>query len=317
MALNTIAYAQVLQTALDKKAVATLTSGFMDANAGQVIYNGGRDIKIPKMSLTGLMDYDKDMGYTMGSVTLEYETKTMTMDRGTGFQLDAMDVGESNFIASASTVAGEFQRTQVVPEVDAYRYSRIAALAEGNKTECTPEPETIFGALIDDIAKVRDLVGENEEIVVSINSLVKAKLEKLEKFTKMLAVAEFTSGEINTKVKAVNNAVLLPVPSARMMDSYIFADGKTDGQKSGGFKAADGAKQINWIVMPKKAAIGVCKQDKMKIFDPDTYQKADAWFLGYRKYHDVWIKDNMLEAVIPNIQPVISETQDNKQEDSK
>ena len=38
MPLNTIAYAEVLQTALDKKAVTTLTSGFMDANAGQVIY---------------------------------------------------------------------------------------------------------------------------------------------------------------------------------------------------------------------------------------------------------------------------------------
>ena len=84
MALNTIAYAEILQTALDKKAVADLTSGFMDANAGQVIYEGGKSIKIPKMSMTGLMDYDRDDGYTKGSVTLEYETKTMTMDRGTG-----------------------------------------------------------------------------------------------------------------------------------------------------------------------------------------------------------------------------------------
>ena len=231
MSLNTIAYAQVLQTALDKKAVADLTSGWMDANAGQVKYEGGREIKIPKMSTTGLKDYDKDNGYTMGSVTLEYETRTMTMDRGTGFQLDSMDVDESNFIASASTVAGEFQRTQVVPEIDAYRYSRIAALALANKVEYTPTAATVFDALIDDIAKVVDIVGENEEIVVAINSLVKSQLEKLEKFNKQVSVADFVKGELKTKVKMVNDAVLISVPSARMKDSYIFADGKTDGQK--------------------------------------------------------------------------------------
>ncbi len=303
MPLNTIAYAEVLQTALDKKAVTTLTSGFMDANAGQVIYNGGKYIKIPKISLTGLMDYDRDDGYGKGSVTLEYAQKEMTMDRGTGFLLDAMDVNESNFIASASTAAGEFQRTQVVPEVDAYRYSRIASLTAENETSYTPDAGTVFEALVDDIAVVRDLVGENEEIVVSINSRVKSQLEKLKDFQRFVEVSEFSSGEIKTKVKAVNGAALMPVPSARMKDAYIFADGKTEGQTRGGFKAAEDARQINWIVMPKRAPIAVCKQDKMKIFSPDTYQKADAWFIGYRKYHDLWIKDSMLETIKSNVQP--------------
>lgn len=303
MALNTIAYADVLQTALDKKAVATLTSGWMDANAGQVIYNGGKYVKIPKMSLTGLMDYNRDDGYSQGSVTLEYAQKEMTMDRGTSFQLDAMDVNESNFIAAASTVAGEFQRTEVVPEVDAYRYSRITALADDNITPYKPDPQTIYEALIDDIAKVQDIVGENEEIVVCINGLAKAQLEKLAAFQKYVAVGEFSSGEVKTKVKKINEAILLPVPSSRMKDTYIFADGRTEGQQTGGFKPAEGAKTINWIVLPKRAAIAVCKQDKMKIFDPDTYQKADAWFIGYRKYHDLWIRDSMLEAVRPNVAP--------------
>lgn len=299
--LNTLEYGQILQEALDKKAVADLTSGWMDANAGQVKYEGGKEIKIPKMSLSGLKDYDRDNGYTMGSVTLEYETKAMAMDRGTGFQLDAMDVNESNFIANASTVAGEFQRTQVIPEIDAYRYSRIAALAQANKVEYTPEAATIFETLVDDIAKVVDIVGENEEVIVVINSLVKSQLEKLKDFERHVSVDEFVKGELKTKVKKINEAALLPVPSARMKDAYIFADGVTDGQKEGGFKAAAGASQINWIVLPRRAPIAVNKQDKMKIFDPDTYQKADAWFIGYRRYHDLWIKDNMLETIVPNI----------------
>ena len=41
MAINTLVYGSVLQKKLDAAATKTLTSGWMDANAGQVEYNGG------------------------------------------------------------------------------------------------------------------------------------------------------------------------------------------------------------------------------------------------------------------------------------
>lgn len=303
MPVNTLEYSQVLQAALDKKMEETLTSGWMDANAGQVIYSGGREIKIPRMGLTGLKDYDRDNGYKRGGVTLSYQTMTMDMDRGTSFLLDAMDVNETNFIPSASTVSGEFQRTRVVPEVDAYRYSGLAALTRENSTEYKVAVETVWDALVEDIGVVRDIIGENEPVMVIIQSKVKTQLEKLKEFNRVIGVADFKQGAVTTKVKTVNDCILLPVPSARMKTAYIFADGETDGQKDGGFKAADDAQDINWIVIPRRAPIAVCKQDKMKIFDPDTYQDADAWFIAYRKYHDIWVKDSMLESIRTNISP--------------
>lgn len=306
MGLNTFEYATNLQTALDKKAEADLTSSWMDANAGQVIYHGGRDIKIPKISLTGLKDYDRDNGYPMGSVSMEYETMTMTMDRGTKFQLDEMDIDETNFVAAASTVSGEFQRTRVVPEVDAYRYSKIAAECKGNAVSYDVDPATILEALIDDIASVTDEVGENEKLVIAINSFVKAQLEKLEAFKKIVSVDDFVRGEIRTKVRTINDVALLPVPSAKMRTKYIFRDGKTDGQKEGGFIPADDAKQINWEIMPQRAPIGVCKQDKIKIFTPAQNQNADAWLVTYRKYHDLWVKDSYKDVIRTSIGKVLT-----------
>ncbi|MCI8736867.1 MAG: hypothetical protein HFI11_07820 [Lachnospiraceae bacterium] len=306
MALNTLAYATKLQTALDMKAEAELTSSWMDANAGQVIYHGGRDIKIPKMSLTGLKDYDRDDGYAQGSVTLEYETMTMTMDRGTKFQLDEMDIDETNFLASATTVAGEFQRTKVVPEVDAYRYSKIAAECKENAASYDVDPLTVLDALIDDIAAVVDEVGENEKLVISINSLVKAQLEKLKEFKTIVSVDDFVRGEIRTKVRTINGVPLLPVPSERMRDKYLFADGKTDGQKEGGFVPADDAKQINWIIMPQRAPIAVCKQNRSKIFTPEQNLTADSWLVTYRKYHDLWIKDSYKDVVRASIGKILT-----------
>ena len=126
MAINTLATATLFQNTLDKVAVREAVTGWMDANAGQVIYNGGSEVKIPKMSVQGLGDYDRDNGYQQGGVTLEYETRKMTQDRGRKFQLDPIDINENNFVTTAAAVMGEFQRTFVVPEIDAYRISKIA-----------------------------------------------------------------------------------------------------------------------------------------------------------------------------------------------
>lgn len=293
MPLNTLTYATQLQKALDASAVLGLTSGWMDANASQVVYNGGNKIRMPEMSTTGLKDYDRDDGYPEGSVTLSFKEYEMTMDRGTSFQLDAMDVNETNFIANATSVCNTFQKEHVLPEIDAYRYSRIYALLKeaGRSTAYTAEAAGIWDKLQEDIAKIRDEIGEETPLVVTIAQKAKTMLELNEKFTKILNVAEFKAGVINTRIKEFNNCFLKPVPSSRMKTAYVFKDGKTDGEKEGGFAPAEGAKGINWIITPQNVPIAVTKQDKMKIIDPDTYQKADAWYIGYRRYHEVWVPE--------------------------
>ena len=294
MPLNTLVYATQLQKALDASAVLGLTSGWMDANASQVVYNGGNKIRMPEMSTTGLKDYDRDDGYPDGSVTLSFKEYEMTMDRGTSFQLDAMDVNETNFIVNATSVCNTFQKEHVLPEIDAYRYSRIYALLKeaGRSTAYTAEAAGIWDKLQEDIAKIRDEIGEETPLVVTIAQKAKTMLELNEKFTKILNVAEFKAGVINTRIKEFNNCFLKPVPSSRMKTAYVFKDGKTDGEKEGGFAPAEGSKGINWIITPQNVPIAVTKQDKMKIINSDTYQKADAWFIGYRRYHEVWVPAN-------------------------
>lgn len=94
---NTIQYADILQKELDQQMLAESTTSWMDANAGQVIYDGGATIKVPTISMDGLADYDRTTGYPKGAVSLKYESYTMTQDRARSFTLDSMDVNESNF----------------------------------------------------------------------------------------------------------------------------------------------------------------------------------------------------------------------------
>lgn len=298
---NVLEYSTVFQSELDKAFEQQATSNWMDANAGQVIYNGGKSIKIPSINMDGLKDYDRSNGYPEGAVELSYQNMDMTMDRGTKFLLDAMDVNETNFVANAGTVSGEFQRTKVVPEIDAYRYSKIFAETEAYKKEYTLDATTVYEALLDDIGYVQDIVGDNEPLVISISGQAATALSEQKDFTKVVSAIDFVAGRINTKVKAIDETPLLKVPSSRMLTSYVFKDGKTSGEEVGGFEAGTTAKQMNWIVMPRRAVLAVSKQDNMKIITPEVNQTADAWMLAYRRYHDCWVKEHMKEAIRCNV----------------
>ena len=86
-----------------------------------------------------------------------------------------------------------------------------------------------------------------------------------------------------------------------MYTSIKMNDGKTSGQEVGGYAKGTTAKDINFMIIPKPGAIADSKQDKMRIFDPNTNQKADAWAMDYRRFHDVWTKDNTLPLIYLNI----------------
>ena len=305
MAINTLATAILFQQQLDKQMIEGATSGWMEANAGQVKYSGGAEVKIPKINMDGLGNYDRDNGYVQGSVTLAYGTYTMTQDRGRKFQLDAMDVDETNFVAAAANVTTEFQRTKVIPEVDAYRYSKIAALAAGkaHKTEYTPATTDILAKFLADIAAVQDVVGENEPLVVTMSIPAATILAQADKIEKRLDVMQFAQGGVQLKVNSIDNTPILRVPSARMKTAYVFNDGKTEGQTAGGFAPAAGAADVNWIITARRAPIAVSKTDTMKIFDPMTNQQAHAWLIEYRKFHELWVPDNKLDAVWVNQKP--------------
>lgn len=303
MAINTLEYAKIFQQKLDEQMLVGATSSWMEGNARNVKYNGGDTVRMPKISTTGLAKYDRDAGFNQGSVTLTYDDYKLTQDRGRTFQLDAMDVDETNFIASAGTVMGEFQRLQVIPEVDAYRYSKIAALAKGASHETasfTPSTENILKQLDKEITNIQDIIGDNEELVICMATPIRTILNTVDKIERHLDVSQFKAGNIDTKVTTYNGIPILGVPSARMKTQYVFNDGKTGGQEAGGFKADTGAKAINWIIMARRAPIAISKTDKVRIFTPDVNQKADAWKLDYRKFHDLWIPTNRLAGVWVN-----------------
>lgn len=291
--MNNLEYATLFQTALDETIVVDLTSRGMEANASLVRYTGGNTCKIPKMSTDGLGDYSRKDGFPTGDITLEWETKTLTQDRGKEFTIDAMDNDETAFVASASNALGTFQKDHVVPEVDSYRFSKIfdeAVRGGAAFKRYTPAAADIYTKLTDDIDAIQDIIGENEPLVIYMSGKAYTALTHCTEWDKKIDIADFKAGDISTKVHSVNDVPIIKVPSLRMKTNYVF-DAKN------GYASADYAGQINWIIMARRAAVAVVKTDIIRIFDPQTNQKTHGWLIQMRKYHDCWLFDNKINTI--------------------
>lgn len=313
MPINTITYAKIVQNVLDENAVRDMTTGWMDANDDQVKYNGGNEIKIAKLSTQGLGTYDRDEGYAQGAITLAWETRTMTQDRGRKFQLDAMDVDETNFLATVTNVMNDFQVEHVVPEIDAYRLSKIAGEAitanvagmvtTGQTIAANPSTLATLRAIKTGISRIREK-GYSGQLVVHATDAVVLELEI--ELAGRLTTVTWSQGGIDTQVPSIDGVPIIATPSNRMVTAITLYDGKTAGSGSdpdqtvGGFVKGATAKDINFLILPMATPIAVTKQDKLRIFDPNTNQKANAWAMDYRRYHDLWIPDNRLNSVYVN-----------------
>lgn len=219
--------------------------------------------------------------------------------------LDAVTVDESNFIATAAAAMGEFQRAFVIPEIDAYRISKLATdTITANKAGMisygyTPGAEgtSALRKLKEAIAAVRD--NYTGALVCQATSAFITELE-LELAGHIQSVT-FSKGGIDTKVPSVDDVPIILTPANRMYTAITLNDGKTSGQEAGGYAKGTSAKDINFFVCPRTTPIALSKQDVMRIFDPMTNQKANAWKTDYRRFHDLWVLDNKLDSIALSI----------------
>ncbi len=302
---NYIETATICQKELDEAAVVESCTGWMDSNTKNVIYNGGNEVKIPKLTMDGLADYDGN--YVEGNIDFRYQTVTMTQDRGRGFTFDEITTDETNYALNIASAMGTFQREHVIPEIDAYRLSVIATkILDANKESTisgmakggyTPTANTTNFTVLKEIKTGIKAVREHYSgpLMIQINSDTLMELEL--ELAGRIQYVEIVKGGINTKVPAIDNCPLIQTPTDRMVSAITIKDGKTTGQEKGGWSKATSALDINFMVLPVNGPIAVSKLDKFRIFDPNTYQKSSAWHADYRRFHDLWVPDNKLKIM--------------------
>ena len=186
------------------------------------------------------------------------------------FSVDAMDNIESAGIAFGR-LSGEFLRTKVVPELDAWRLASYASISGVT---------TVNAALADGkaaLAALRTARGKIENAEANLPTVL-GMIEDLDTTASKKAIEGF--------------AGIVKVPQGRF---YSKIDLTANG--AGGYAKNSAGLDMNFLIVDKEAAIQYQKHTVSKIITPEQNQTADAWKFGYRTVGIAECKDNKKDGI--------------------
>ena len=275
------------QPILDEVYKTAAVSSILDSPSIPVDFAGANVVKIFKTDPIGLGTYSRSAGYPAGQMVGTWETLTLATERGREFGIDRMDNEESLGMAFG-TLAGEFMRTEVTPEIDAYRFAKYASWS-GIQTVAgaTLSSSTVLAAI--DAAQAAldtyEVPAERRLLFVSpsVARMISAAV------TRMLG----NEASVDRRVNSLDGTPIHVVPSGRFYTVCTLDAGAA--VDAGGF--SNGGVGINFMLIDPSAVIQVLKHANLKIFDPDVNQSKDMYKVQYRLYHDAFVRDNYVKGV--------------------
>ncbi len=282
-------YTTILDRVYQREATSScLNSPARMARAGR----NAREIMVPKIAVTGLGDYTRNVGYRTGSIDFSYETKQFNYDRGIRLMADVMDVEEAGVMDCFVQAGAELERTQVAPEADAFTYAAIAS-HEGVAVE---EADLSKAKATDVLAALRAVTNRMDEAQVTPGSRYLFLTPTLKGVLDDYSLANPNmSNRVLTRFSRI-----VEVPQARFYTKVDLLSG--EGDSFGYRKAADG-RAINFMVVERSAVIKFDKHVASRVFSPDELESLDSYMMKYRKYGIVELLDNRLPGVAVSAAP--------------
>lgn len=245
------------------------------ANANELI--------IPKLSMDGLADYSRNGGYVNGNVDFTFETVKCNFDRGRMFQIDVMDNAETMGLVFGK-LSSEFVRTKVIPELDAFRMAKYASI-DGISTVAAADLAT--GDAVVKALRAATTKMNNDEVpeanrILFIETGLKGLIDDLDTTKSKEVLKKFSQ--------------VIEMPQNRFYTAINQLTG-AEGQETGGYTRAEGAHNINFMIVEKSAAIQFAKRVNSKIINPEQNQDADAYKYGYRQVAIADAYENKLAGI--------------------
>ncbi|EDN8080952.1 hypothetical protein ACP1H7_003005 [Listeria monocytogenes] len=285
MAIN---YVDKYGKELDQKLVfGTYTNELETSN---LLWLDAKTFKIQTITTTGLKPHTRNKGYNEGSASNENTAYTITFDRDVEFFVDVMDVDETGQALTAANVTKEFNSRHSAPEVDAYRFSKLATEAKKNgySTAETITEENVFRTLKAAIRKVKKYGTQNLVMYVSVD--VMAALELSKDFTRTISNQNIGPSSLETRVTGIDGVKLVEIEAEdRFYDTFDFTDG---------YKPAASAKKLNYLLINKGSVIGGTKHASIYLHAPGSVGQGDGWLYQYRVYHDIFVKEQQKDGVV-------------------
>lgn len=280
---NTIITAEKMVPIVDelyKKA--SLTSN-LDAQA-QVDFTGTKTVKVMKIETSGLGDYSRENGYPKANTKVEWEALTLNEERAASIGVDRMDDEETLGMAFGGAI-GKFVREHVVPEVDAYRFSKYAS-AEGilSKVATYADGES----LLDDIDLASASLDDEE---APANRILYIASDLRPQLMKAFSRNYGNDSTVSRGINVYNDMNIVYVPRKRFYTGITLNDGSSNwGYTNSGNK-------INFMIVCPESVLQATKLALPKVFEPDNNIIKDEWLFQYRLYHDAFVYEKKANGI--------------------
>lgn len=252
---------------------------------------GTKTIKIPKLSVSGYKDHVRgSLGFGAGNYSNEFETKELDHDRDIEFVIDPMDVDETNQIVSIGNVQSRFEKTQAIPELDCYTFSKV--YAEAKRVGATIKNTAITTANIladfDDNCEAFENAGVPlSRCILYCTAAYKKALKNAEGIQRTMEVSG-GSNKLDRRVHSMDDlSKIVVVPIERFKTAYDFTEG---------YKAAASGKQINYILIDPETQVSRVKYSYINTYTPGHDSRtADNYLYQNRRFNGTFALDEFLK----------------------
>lgn len=291
MAIN---YVEQFSTRLEQMYQRELASGDLVDNGARFI--GTKTIKIPRLTLGGYKEHSRAGGWNRQGISNDFEVKTLDHDRDVEFFVDQMDVDETNEILSAGNITNTFETEQAIPELDAYRFSKlyydyVTTFSKTADTTVLTEANVLLK--FDEFMEEMDDAGVPQSgRILYVTAAVQTMLKNAEGVNRSIGVNGSNDGAINRVVRSLDDVKIQSVPSDRFKTLYDFSDG---------YAPADEAKQINMVLLHPRSVIAVQKHSAIYLHAPGSHTEGDGYLYQNRRYGDLFLFENKIDGVKINV----------------
>ena len=282
-------YAEKWQRELDQ----TLMQGLLTAEleTPEVNWLDAKSFRVPHVKTSGYQNHKRNQkGFNAGTIDIEDEIYTLNFDRDVEFYVDKADVDETNQAASAGNITRVFSQENAIPEIDAYRFSKLAqtALSESMMFQEVITKENVVEVLKAQVLKIRRYGTQN--LVCYVSSQVMDCLEQSPFFTRNISVQNVEGTDIETRITSLDGLRLREVwCEERFYDSFDFTEG---------FVPKTTSKKLNYLIVAKPAIKAKAKFSSVYLFAPGQVGQGDGWLYQNRLYHDLFKMKHQKNTVI-------------------
>ena len=290
---NSIALAQKFVPYLDEVYKRESLSSILDTDSSRVMWTGVKYVKIMKLATVGMGSYSRNAGYVPGDLTGTWETFEVAVDRGRSYLLDWLDNEESMNVLAAQTM-NQIERVNVVPEIDAYTFAKIAGTS--GITTATAADITVGTTDVPALIQTAEQQLDDDEVpyegrILFVSPKAYAGLKA--KITRYVANSD---RDINTNAEYYDDMRIIRVPQGRFYTA-ITMNAASASSDAGGYSKATGAKDINFMIIHPSAILKVMKHYAPRMFNPEQVYTADAFIMNMRYSADTFVLANKVKGV--------------------